>query len=246
MDRRVFIKAVCLGAVGLAGQFPLFASAQEIRQTIKRVSNSVGKSRRVRIEGEKAWHFTLTPKGRESEIAAEASGRQREELRDYSSSARGTVIYKLQFMLPNIDDPNGQLEAKFIFFQLKPRDKRGVGFNPYLTVEIPKNYRSQGPKVDFEFQDGKVREVRSGKPVSPNRWHALEVIVKWSAQRDGFADVKLDGRTIARHDGFTGPDIGDPLPNFGIYRSHLNNVDPSRLETINLYVRRYSVERIAN
>ena len=246
MDRRVFIKAVCLGAVGLAGQFPLFASAQEIRQKIKRVTNSVGKSRRVRIEGEKAWQFTLTPEGRESEIAAEASGRQREELRDYSSSARGTVIYQLQFMLPRIDDPNGQLEAKFIFFQLKPRDKRGVGFNPYLTVEIPKKYRSQGPKVDFEFQDGKVREVRSGKPVSPNRWHALEVIVKWSAQPDGFADVKLDGRTIARHDGFTGPDIGDPLPNFGIYRSHLNNVDPSRLETINLYVRRYRVERIAN
>lgn len=235
-----------MGSVAFVCQLPSIASGQEIRQKLKRVSISVGAQRRVRVDGEKAWKFTLSPEGREREISHEKSGRQREELRDHSSNARGTVRYSLEFMLPKIDDPDGRLEAKFIFFQLKPRDKRTDSFYPYLSVEIPKNYRSQGPKVDFEFRVGKIHEVRSGKPISLNRWHRLDVIVRWTKQSDGLAEVIVDGRTIARHNGFTGPDIGDPLVNFGIYRSHLDRANLSKLEEVNLFIRRYRVERIAN
>ncbi|NOD31498.1 heparin lyase I family protein [Ruegeria atlantica] len=244
MKRRSVLKATAVFTLAMVTALPM--AAKELRTKLRRVDGSVGKSRRVRINGERAWEVTLPPDGREEEIASEASGRQREELRDYTQTAQGTVRYSIDVLMPPWDDPDGRLEAKVMFFQLKPRKRRGESFWPYLSVEIPPDYRRAGPKVDFQFDLGPTMIKQSRSPMAPNRWYQLQVTVKWSTASDGYAIVELDDRQIARFDGVTVTDNSIPLVNFGTYRSHLNATDPSKLETVQLFFRRYRVERLSS
>ena len=240
MHRRGFLAGVFAAlSVGL-GALP--AAAKQLRQSMKRAPTSVGKRRNVRIDGEKAYHFTLGPK----KLEPGKGSRQREELRDVVSHARGTVRYRMEFLFPTIDDPDGRLESKFIFFQVKPKDSRtstGDWF-PYISVQMEPDYRRIGPLTEFEFSVGDQRGTPSRRPITQNVWHQLEAVVKWSQGNDGFATVSIDGRQIASFKGKTGPD-GEPLVNFGIYRSHVHRADPAKLETLQFYVRRYATERIS-
>jgi hypothetical protein len=239
MKRRIFLSGVTTAIAGSIGALP--AAAKQLRQSMKRAPTSVGKRRDVRIDDEHAYEFTLGP----DKFEPGKGSRQREELRDVVSNASGTVRYRIEFLFPTIDDPDGRLESKFIFFQIKPKDTRtstGDWF-PYLTVQIEPDYRRVGPYTDFEFTVGDQRGTASRRPIKQNVWHQLEVVVKWSQGNDGFATVAIDGNRIASFNGKTGPD-GEPLVNFGIYRSYLHRADPAKVETLQFYVRRYASERI--
>lgn len=120
----------------------------------------------MRIDGERAYEFTLGP----DKFEAGEGSRQREELRDVVPNARGTVRYRMEFLFPTIDDPDGRLESKFIFFQIKPKDPRtstGDWF-PYLSIQIEPDYRRAGPYTEFEFAVGDRRGTDARRPIKQN------------------------------------------------------------------------------
>ena len=231
------------GVAGLSGLIAKAANAKELRQRIKRVPISVGRSRKVKIDGEKAWHFILPPDKREDRTREViGAGRQREERRDEISHAKGTVQYSIEFLVPTIEDSDGRLESKFIFFQIKPDGPRGKLDErfPYFSIQVDPNYSLF---TDFEFTVGRQIGKQARASVKQNRWHRLDVVVKWSQGKDGFAYVEFDGSRISNYKGYTGPD-GRPLVNFGIYRSHLDRANPDKLETLELFVRRYKAVQL--
>jgi hypothetical protein len=223
---------------------PLTAAAQVLRSSLQQVESSVGSFDRVQFDGQPGYRFTLRNQdGREREIAAEANGRQRIELRDTVPNGRGTLSYTLEFMVPPFTDPDGRLEEKFIFFQIKPDRVRNIGFIPYVSIMVPRNYRSEGFHVDFDFPNN-VHLVTNSR-LRVGAWHELQVIVRWTNGSDGYCDVLVDGRRIARNSGATGPDVSSAaIPSFGIYRSHMDRTDPQRVEDLTLYVKNYRVEQI--
>ncbi|MEM6565709.1 MAG: heparin lyase I family protein, partial [Pseudomonadota bacterium] len=241
--RRDFIGA--LAAAGTIALLPVRGLAEVLKTRPRKVDISVGNYKKVRFGNEYGWAFTLkNGDGRETEIKAEANGRQRIELRDAKLKGQGTLRYTMDFMMPALDDPDGRLEAKFIFFQIKPDRIRNVGVIPYVSIRIPKNYRSDGFVVDFDFTDRNDYR-RTNKKVRPGHWHRLEVTVKWVKDASGYAVVKMDGQTLAQHKGYTGPDAGpQAMPQFGVYRSHMNRTNPSKVEDILFYIKNYKVERL--
>lgn len=242
MERRGFLKtSVAFAALAF---YPVPVAADILRSNLRRVEPSVGSFDRVRFDGEPGFRFTLSNQdGREREIAAEASGRQRIEVRDTVPDGRGTLSYSLEFMVPELNDPDGRLEAKFIFFQVKPDRVRNIGFIPYISIMVPRNYRSEGFHVDFDFPDN-VHLITNSR-LRIGAWHKLQVIVRWTDGADGFCDVFVDGRRIARHIGATGPDVSTAaVPSFGIYRSDMDRTNPQRVENLSLYVKNYRVEKI--
>ena len=242
MFRRSFLaRAMAVGTTVLA---PLSAAAQVLRSRLVVVSVSVGDHDKVRFDGTPGHRFTLrNSDGREDEIAAEANGRQRIELRDVAQDARGTMRYSMKFMVPEMNDPDGRLEAKFIFFQIKPDHVRNIGFIPYVSIMVPRDYRREGFHVDFDFPDN--RHITTNTRLRIGSWHDIQFVIRWSKAADGFADVIVDGARIARHTGPTGPDGGAAYPNFGIYRSHMNRTDPQKVEDLTVYIKDYVVERLA-
>lgn len=225
---------------------PMAAAAKVLRTNLKKVESAVGTYKKVKFGSESGYAFFLkNSDGREREIAAEASGRQRIELQDRGMKGRGTLRYSMDFQMPPLNDPDGRLEAKFIFFQVKPDRVRNIGFIPYVSIMVPQRYRSEGFHVDFDFTDRNIHRVTS-KRISPGAWHRLEITVKWSTDRSGYCDVKVDGQTIASHKGRTGPDVSPAArPTFGVYRSHLNRTDPAKVEDITFYVKNFQVEDLA-
>lgn len=242
IERRTFLtRAIGFTAIAIS---PFRAAAKQLRSSLQRVESSVGSFDRVRFDGEPGHRFMLGDEdGREREIAAEANGRQRIELRDTMPDGRGTLSYNLDFMVPPFADPDGRLEAKFIFFQIKPDRVRNIGFIPYVSIMVPRNYRSEGFHIDFDFPNNV--HIISNSRLRLGSWHELQVVVRWSNGIDGFCDVFIDGRRTARHSGATGPDVSSAaIPSFGIYRSHMNRADPQRVEDLTLYVKNYRVEQI--
>ncbi len=242
--RSFLVNTVSAGFAALAGLGANAAFAKELRQRLKRVSISVGKSRKVKVSGERAWHFILPPDRREDRTReTSGAGRQREEMRDTIAHAKGTVAYSIEFLMPEIADTDGRLEAKFIFFQIKPDAPRGPNdeYWPYFSIQVDPDYSMW---MDFEFVAGNQIGRPGRASVRQNQWHRLEVVVKWSGGKDGYAQVNFDGRKIGEYRGYTGPD-GSPHVNFGLYRSHLDRANQSKLETLELYVRRYSAVQVA-
>lgn len=244
MKKRIFLFG--LTALVSAGISPLRATATVLRTRFKKVESAVGSYKKARFDGESGYVFTLkNSDGREREIAAEASGRQRIELQDASMKGQGTMRYSLDFLMPALNDPDGRLEAKFIFFQVKPDRIRNIGFIPYVSIMVPQRYRSEGFHVDFDFSKKNIHVVTK-KRISPGRWHNLDVTVNWTTGSSGFCTVAVDDQVIASHRGPTGPDVSPSArPTFGVYRSHMDKTDPAKVEDITLYVKNVRVERVA-
>lgn len=241
MNRRYFLQGMLAGGLALVAAVP--AAAKQLRQRLKRVSISVGKTKKVKIDGERAFAFTLGP----DKLERGTGSRQREEMRDTISHAKGTVHYSIEFLFPTIDDPDGRLERQFTFFQIKPKDSRTKtnDWFPYVNIQMEPDYRRKGIFTEFEFKVGNQIGRTSHKPIQHNKWYRLDVVVKWTQANDGFATVELDGNRIASFKGKTGPD-GEPLVNFGIYRAFMHRADPAKVETLQFYVRRYTATQIAS
>lgn len=239
MRRRYLIQSMLASGVACLCSAP--SAARDLRQKLVRAPTSVGKTKRVQIDGSRAYAFQLGP----DKFESGGGFRQREELRDLLTLAKGAVRYSIEFLFPEIDDPDGYLERPFIFFQIKPKDPRtseGDWF-PYLSIQLERNYLKDGLYTDFEFEVGDIRSAQSNQPIRQNVWYRLDVVVKWSNGTDGYALVSVDGGRIASFRGRTGPD-GVPLVNFGIYRSYMHLANPEKVETLKFFVRNYVVTQL--
>jgi Polysaccharide lyase len=72
-----------------------------------------------------------------------------------------------------------------------------------------------------ECGEGSGNLIYSG-PLERERWHKIELEAVWSAGDDGYLELKLDGQTVATHQGSTtyAADVFGPYFKLGVYTVH--------------------------